>query len=59
MFDDNDYKNLLGIIEFAFTQGAAKNSTDARVMIGLQHKLQAAMSGEDIPVEEKDQSKDG
>lgn len=52
MFNEIDYKNLLGVIAFAFQNGMVQSADDAKVLLTLQHKLTAALSEEDLPLPE-------
>lgn len=52
MFNNIDYQNLERVIEFAFQGGMVKSADDAKVLLTLQHKLQAAASEEDLPLPE-------
>lgn len=52
MFNEIDYKNLLGVIAFAFQGGMVKSADDAKVLLTLEHKINAAVAGEDLPLPE-------
>ena len=49
MFIEQDYKNIIAVINFAFQNGMVKSQDDAKALLSLQAKCESEIT----PVEEE------
>lgn len=56
MFNEHDYRNVLVLVNFAFKNGMVESQDDAKVLLTLEAKANAALEpkeeevdGDDVP----------